>query len=817
MSIYLRGAGGWAAGQTSIATSIPAGTVAGDMMLLFIGGKQYDETITDPSGWTLLSAGSGANGTVAMGLDTGSVVWKVYYREFVAGDTGPTITTDGNVNIALIKSYKKTKATWVTPVAAKGSDTSSGTSLSMTMDADVGIIAGDMICHFACKPSDAGTMTVPTITATSATFGTVLNLPVTNASTLLGNDFGGASSEALCTAGTATAAAVCGWTITANTGGGCIVRLRESGSESGVSILDDIRAFWPMGDPFTSSKIADRSIYGNSLDTHLKINQCTLPFRMGANSAIDWYSDQQVFGSLKGWGKWDRLLTSGEKSALAGGEYWPFSTTTTLQNAKVYYLLDEAGGSGTYTDATGRGNDLTSDGNFPTTRDTTGPNGAGDNATTLSTSSDICSCTASTTADVLTVTAVALGTIAIGMRLYAPSIGMVTAYFITSFITGSGGIGTYGITAGLGTHSSRGFTLWKDITLTKTSPSTDLQSGPSSMTIAGWVKINNKFNPYSSLASQQVFWGQLVNDFGGQGVTESGFNVYYDPTANRFCIDIDAGDGQPLSAGSVTIDTVLGIPTSNTWYFVLLEFDRENNQAKLQVNNGAGNTNSPILQPTPVAGKVGDGSQFILNTAFSFATRTTGWDVPPPVNGNCYADLPPNSDLSFGANSKVAWGWFKATDYTTYQTLGGFYDGTAAGTDWIIQISASNLYFVCGLQQNYIAIPLTDTNWHFFIAWFDATSGLIYFNLDGATYTVRAIGPTTPQTVSNNFRLGSDSGNGGSDHQFKGILDAWGIANGNPLDSDIAALWNGGSGWELANSVAKIYQANQAVNRAGTY
>jgi hypothetical protein len=89
--------------------------------------------------------------------------------------------------------------------------------------------------------------------------------------------------------------------------------------------------------------------------------------------------------------------------------------------------------------------------------------------------------------------------------------------------------------------------------------------------------------------------------------------------------------------------------------------------------------------------------------------------------------------------------------------------------------------------------------------------------LDGA-YPYCSAGPTgTPRTTSTDFRIGSDAGNGGSDHQFLGILDAWGIANGNPLDSDIATLYNSGSGWELSSYVSRIYQSGQSVKRASSW
>ena len=123
---------------------------------------------------------------------------------------------------------------------------------------------------------------------------------------------------------------------------------------------------------------------------------------------------QQAFASLKGWGKWDRLLTSAEKTALNNKEYWPFSTTTTLQDVQAYYLLTESGGSSTYSDSTSGANHLTATG---TTVQVTGPTGS-DYGTRLCTSSDYARFTGSMSGTTLTVTAVPEGTIQISIELH---------------------------------------------------------------------------------------------------------------------------------------------------------------------------------------------------------------------------------------------------------------------------------------------------------------------------------------------------------------------------------------------------------------
>lgn len=480
-----------------------------------------------------------------------------------------------------------------------------------------------------------------------------------------------------------------------------------------MAILSNIKAFWPLGDAITGT-MQDVTGRGNSLVSLQRINIATGTFRMGANSAGT--PSQQALASFKGWGTWNRILTSGEKAALAGGEYWPFTTTTSLQDAKAYYLLDESTASSSYADVTGRGNTLTATG---TTIQVTGPGGGGDKGTQLT----------------------------------------VNVY------------------------------------LSRTTPGTDLQSTQATRTVAGWINLTAKLN---ALSNQQVFWGQLVGAI-------SGLNVYYDPTADRFCMDLDAGDSMNLTQGALVIDAVFGSPSIATWYFLIAEFDLSNNLIAISVNNGTRTTLGNRLQPLPVTGQVGLASQFQLNPTANFAGPTSGWDEDPFVSGvvagNCALQLAPNADLSFGNTSKTVWGWFKTTSPSTYQTLGGFYNGTGAGTDWIVQIAGNALYFVLGLQQAYVSVAMSDTNWHLFVAWFDQPNNLLHLDLDhGAVVATPATGPATPQTVTNKFRLGSDTGNGGNDHQFLGLLNVWGIADGIPTQGDLDALWNSGTGWTLQNT-----------------
>ena len=112
-------------------------------------------------------------------------------------------------------------------------------------------------------------------------------------------------------------------------------------------------AYWTMDGSLPT--VLDQSGHGNHLTRYMQPAVSDVPFILGANQ----FSGQNLTGRLAKWGGWRRLLTTAEKAALRAGEGWPFSTTPSLRDAAVFYLLDEPSNASTYADATGRGNTLT--------------------------------------------------------------------------------------------------------------------------------------------------------------------------------------------------------------------------------------------------------------------------------------------------------------------------------------------------------------------------------------------------------------------------------------------------------------------------
>lgn len=145
-----------------------------------------------------------------------------------------------------------------------------------------------------------------------------------------------------------------------------------------MALINNIVAYWNFDETeptdFTvENYYLDNTGRGNDLivQPDQRVQPSTVDFVLGANNSTN---SQLLDGSMAQWGKWNRLLTSGEKTALLGGETWPFPATPSLRDAVAYYLLDEASNSATYADATGRGNTLTRSGSIT---QVTGPGGSG--------------------------------------------------------------------------------------------------------------------------------------------------------------------------------------------------------------------------------------------------------------------------------------------------------------------------------------------------------------------------------------------------------------------------------------------------------
>jgi hypothetical protein len=197
------------------------------MMLCFYGTKPFNDAPTIDQSWTDL--GNATDGSVAAGVDVGSMQTRVFYKIHTGTESNPTITnTTNNVSGAVIIVFQKGGSeSWNTPVGDGGGDATAGTGFSVTAGSNPGITSGDWLAAYASIRSDAGTQSSISVTATSATISAFTESPASDLVTTAGGDMAMSGGYCNCTAGTATAAPVYASTLAAShTGSAFIVRLR---------------------------------------------------------------------------------------------------------------------------------------------------------------------------------------------------------------------------------------------------------------------------------------------------------------------------------------------------------------------------------------------------------------------------------------------------------------------------------------------------------------------------------------------------------------------------------------------------------------
>jgi len=234
--------------------TIPAAQVTTDMMLVIAAVKPFDAGWS-VSGWTALD--SGASGSTAAGVDTGSMKAQVWWKEATSDtETNPTVTEGSpvfNIAGAVVAVFSKdVSETWSAPVVVYGADEANGTSVSVTTSADPGVTAGDYAVTFLGVNTDnitplTGSPAALVATQTGVTFGAFTTHVVTVASweTTFGGDMGMHVASAAVSSGTGSAAPVLTGTGTASGGADMLeagfIRLRVSGGAAATSLLDSNR------------------------------------------------------------------------------------------------------------------------------------------------------------------------------------------------------------------------------------------------------------------------------------------------------------------------------------------------------------------------------------------------------------------------------------------------------------------------------------------------------------------------------------------------------------------------------------------------
>ena len=206
-------------GGTTVTPAYPAGILATDVVLLFVGQKPSTAnggTVTTPTGWTLRDSLTAAGGYgTTLGADTGNTNLFVYsWNTPVAGQTGNLTVTLGTNNISWAFMVRIPSGGGALSYgSADGQRTTAPTvnvafATALTNGATAtNFQTGDVAIWAMCIPTDVttpGQFSAPSVTATGATFGAATELNEPDSGT--GNDIGGYSAWASVTAGSSTTA-----------------------------------------------------------------------------------------------------------------------------------------------------------------------------------------------------------------------------------------------------------------------------------------------------------------------------------------------------------------------------------------------------------------------------------------------------------------------------------------------------------------------------------------------------------------------------------------------------------------------------------
>lgn len=223
----------FAASQTSVAVSLPTGRANGDMLVIFIGGKQYNATISTPSGWT--SIGTSTNGITNANTDVGSTKLQAFYR-IADGTELATIAFSisggsgaQNVFMGVCQAYR-TNQTWNTPTGTGVINIGTGWS-TMGAVSTLSLPVGAYLPTLFVSNTDATNIgTTPIYAATGKTLSIGTPNPISPFTSTLGGDGGAVSSYTNVTAdsnGTAQSLGISTSGPSTDTGHAYVVQLTD--------------------------------------------------------------------------------------------------------------------------------------------------------------------------------------------------------------------------------------------------------------------------------------------------------------------------------------------------------------------------------------------------------------------------------------------------------------------------------------------------------------------------------------------------------------------------------------------------------------
>jgi hypothetical protein len=227
MAISIRATGAYVNGTAALTPVIPAGTVAGDIMLCLHGMKPFSATSTINNSW--ISLGFATNGTVAAGNDVGSMKAQIFYKVHTGTETNPTVTnTANNVSGAVILSFQNDTGSDWGIVGSGGGDATANTTYSATTTSALDVATLDYLIGMIALRSDASTISSRVISGSGITVSILTVAPGTDLSTTAGGDMRMSSMYGIVTGGASTTTLTMTATLSGSqTGSSFIARIRE--------------------------------------------------------------------------------------------------------------------------------------------------------------------------------------------------------------------------------------------------------------------------------------------------------------------------------------------------------------------------------------------------------------------------------------------------------------------------------------------------------------------------------------------------------------------------------------------------------------
>lgn len=186
------------ASQTSVVVTLPSSVTTGDMLVIFIGGKQYNATISTPSGWT--SIGISTNGTTNAGADTGSTKIQAFYKVATASEPSTiNFSISGgsgtnNVFMGVCQAFRTNLTGFNTPIGTGVLQSTASGWTTMQSAIALSLPVGAYLPTMFVSMTDASNIGInPSYTATSRTFSGGASSPISAFTTTTGGDGGAVS------------------------------------------------------------------------------------------------------------------------------------------------------------------------------------------------------------------------------------------------------------------------------------------------------------------------------------------------------------------------------------------------------------------------------------------------------------------------------------------------------------------------------------------------------------------------------------------------------------------------------------------------